>query len=96
MGLIDTLSLIYNLGVANLNAVVHVRPRAKSLKPRRPSHLNLLVQGNQVCSGIHGGFFIPPDVFKLDITTNPKHRITLETPNIDQGLLKQFEHFQEI
>ena len=58
MGLIYALSLIYNLGLAYLNAVVHVRPGAKSLKPSEPSHLNLLVQGNQVCSGIHGGFFI--------------------------------------
>ena len=41
MGLIYALSLIYNLGMAYLNAVVHVRPHAKSLKPRKPSHLNL-------------------------------------------------------
>lgn len=56
MGLIYALSLIYNIGLAYLNAVVHVRLSAKSLKPRKPSHLNLPVQGYQVCSGIHGGF----------------------------------------
>jgi len=38
--LIKTLSLICNIGLAFLNAVVHVRPHAKSLKPKKPSHLN--------------------------------------------------------
>jgi len=65
VGLIYALSLIYNFGTARLNAVVHVRPSAKSLKPRKLSHLNLLVQGNQVYSGIHGGFFISTPGFCL-------------------------------
>jgi 5-formyltetrahydrofolate cyclo-ligase len=65
------LSLIYNLGLAYLKAVVHVRPGAKSLKHSEPSHLNLLVQGNQVYSGIHGGFFI----FRYPVST-PEANIT--------------------
>ena len=44
--------------MVDLKAVVHVRPGAKSLKHRQLSHLSLLVQGNQVRSGIRGGFFI--------------------------------------
>jgi len=96
VGLIYALSLIYNLGLAYLNAVVHVRPGAKSLKPSKPSHLNLLVQGNQVSSGIRGGFFIARSPVSTQKANTTKPIICTEATHMRQDSGQSLAHPKRI